>query len=37
MTKVSIITECSIENLNGNVARPRWEYNAIKKNDATLV
>ena len=32
MKRVSIITESSLNKLNGNVARPRWEFESIKKN-----
>ena len=32
MNRVSIITESDLNKLNGNVARPRWEFESIKKN-----
>ena len=32
MNRVSIITESSLNKLNGNVARPKWEFESIKKN-----
>ena len=32
MNHVSIITESSLDKLNGNVARPKWEFESIKKN-----
>ena len=32
MKRVSIITESSLDKLNGNIARPKWEYEGIKKN-----
>lgn len=32
MNRVSIITESALDRLNGNVARPKWEFNSIKKN-----
>mgnify|MGYP006981147855 FL=1 len=32
MKRVSIITESSLNKLNGNVARPKWEFESIKKN-----
>ena len=32
MNHVSIVTESSLDKLNGNVARPKWEFESIKKN-----
>jgi len=32
MNRVSIITESDLNQLNGNVARPKWEFESIKKN-----
>ena len=32
MNHVSIITESSLDKLNGNVARPKWEFESVKKN-----
>jgi len=32
MNRVSIITESSLDKLNGNVARPKWQFEGIKKN-----
>ena len=35
MNHVSIITESSLDKLNGNVARPKWEFESVKKNTIT--
>ena len=32
MNHVSIITESQLDKLNGNIARPKWELESIKKN-----
>ena len=32
MNRVSIITESSLDKLNGNDARPKWEFESVKKN-----
>lgn len=32
MNQVSIITESPLDKLNGNIARPKWELESIKKN-----
>ena len=32
MKRVSIISESPLDKLNGNVARPKWEFESVKKN-----